>query len=55
MSGRGKTTFKKRQKEQKRFERREQKAAKKLERKALKDGSPVETADESQLPAPGLE
>ena len=37
MAGRGRTTFKKRQKEQLRLERRQHKAAKRLERKALKD------------------
>jgi hypothetical protein len=68
MAGRSKTTFKKRQKEQTRLERRQQKAARKLERKTLKDSPgvetedelleavpPVEHADEPQSPAPGME
>jgi hypothetical protein len=40
MAGRGRTTFKKRQKEQIRLERREQKAARKLARKASREGEP---------------
>jgi len=40
MAGRGRTTFKKRQKEQLRLEKREQKAARKLARKASKEDGP---------------
>jgi hypothetical protein len=50
MAGRGRTTFKKRQKEQLRLERRQQKAAKRLERKALKDNPPSDPGYEPQEP-----
>ncbi len=50
MAGRGRTTFQKKLKEQKRLERRQQKEARKIARKAEKTESPAEP--DWQLPSP---
>lgn len=50
MAGRGRTTFQKKQKEQKRLERRQQKVARRIARKTEKDNSPAGPSCQSPPP-----